>query len=315
MKLIYSVGQRLVQPLLWLCVAGLITIIIGIVYIWVARPARTPLTQELYGGVTYTRQILDEPRHLILHIVEIDRTDPDVDFLVTPGDPESGKDYFARKTTAFLEEQNLQLAINGDFFDPFYAFTPINYYPRVGDPVDAKAIAISNGEVASTAEHDKPLFCVLPDEVRFEREACPAGTVQAMGGSPLFLVDGVYNGELIARRHYFRDPEPRAIIAGDASGDTIWFILIDGRQRGYSEGIGLQELTPILQEMGVVNALNLDGGGSVTLAIENPATGETEILNSPVHTRIPLRERPIANHIGIFADSAEGKRPTVTGKK
>lgn len=290
---------------IWSIIALLLIVLGTMVYTMLFRPDRTPHTETLYSGVTYTRSILSEPRDLIIHIVEIDRTDPDLRFLVTPGDPESGQDYFARKTTTFMEENGLQLAINGDFFDPFYALTPLNYYPREGDPVDALAYAISDGELVSSAEHTKPVFCVLPDRVHFDPEICPEGTLQGMGGNPLFLIDGQYEDDLIQKRHYFRDPEPRAVIAADASGDTVWFVLIDGRQDGYSEGIGLQELTPILQEMGAAYALNLDGGGSVTLAIEDPQSGRTRILNAPIHTRIPLRERPIANHIGVYAGSAE----------
>jgi hypothetical protein len=47
--------------------------------------------------------------------------------------------------------------------------------------------------------------------------------------------------------------------------------------------------------------MNLDGGGSSTLAVEG-ANGRPEVLNSPIHQRIPGRERPVGNHLGIFAE-------------
>ena len=80
--------------------------------------------------------------------------------------------------------------------------------------------------------------------------------------------------------------------------------LIDGRQPSYSEGATLAELAQIILEYGGYNAVNLDGGGSSTLVIQNE-NGEPEVLNSPIHTRIPGRERPIANHLGIFASPIE----------
>jgi hypothetical protein len=45
--------------------------------------------------------------------------------------------------------------------------------------------------------------------------------------------------------------------------------------------------------------LNLDGGGSTTLVMQQNQGVRT--LNAPIHTNVPLRQRPIANHIGIYA--------------
>jgi exopolysaccharide biosynthesis protein len=79
-------------------------------------------------------------------------------------------------------------------------------------------------------------------------------------------------------------------------------IVVDGRQPNYSEGVTLPELTQIVIEHGGDAALNLDGGGSSTLVVEGPK-GEPAVLNSPVHGRIPPgRERPVANHLGVFAE-------------
>jgi hypothetical protein len=44
--------------------------------------------------------------------------------------------------------------------------------------------------------------------------------------------------------------------------------------------------------------MSLDGGGSSTLVIEGE-DGLPEILNSPIDSYIPGRERPVANHLGI----------------
>jgi hypothetical protein len=52
-------------------------------------------------------------------------------------------------------------------------------------------------------------------------------------------------------------------------------------------------------ELGAYKALNLDGGGSTTLVVAD--SGGTRSLNSPIHTRIPMRQRPVANHLGFYA--------------
>lgn len=61
----------------------------------------------------------------------------------------------------------------------------------------------------------------------------------------------------------------------------------------------MQELGAIATNLAIDTALNLDGGGSVTLAIATP--NGPMLLNSPIQTRIPTWERPIANHLGFYA--------------
>jgi len=46
--------------------------------------------------------------------------------------------------------------------------------------------------------------------------------------------------------------------------------------------------------------MNMDGGGSSTLVMRNPL-GIVRVINSPIQTGIPGRERPVGNHLGIFA--------------
>ncbi|HEY9729402.1 MAG TPA: hypothetical protein V6D50_23370 [Chroococcales cyanobacterium] len=41
------------------------------------------------------------------------------------------------------------------------------------------------------------------------------------------------------------------------------------------------------------------GCGSTTLVTATPK-GST-VLNSPIHTKLPMRECPVANHIGFYA--------------
>lgn len=62
----------------------------------------------------------------------------------------------------------------------------------------------------------------------------------------------------------------------------------------------MDELADLLLEYGAYSAINMDGGGSVTLVVEGP-DGKPEVLNSPIHARIPGLERPVANHLGIYA--------------
>ena len=90
------------------------------------------------------------------------------------------------------------------------------------------------------------------------------------------------------------------IAALDLSGARLWLILSDGKQPLYREGVMLQEAVNLVQALGAVTAVRLDGGGSTTLAIATD-TGP-HILNAVIHAKVPGQERPVANHLGFFAD-------------
>jgi exopolysaccharide biosynthesis protein len=96
--------------------------------------------------------------------------------------------------------------------------------------------------------------------------------------------------------------EPRSAIGLDRRGRRLILVVVDGRQTGYSEGANLAELGNILINAGAYLAMNLDGGGSSTLVVEN-ASGQPEVLNSPIDGQITGRERPVGNHLGILVKS------------
>lgn len=68
--------------------------------------------------------------------------------------------------------------------------------------------------------------------------------------------------------------EPRTMIGHFSNGDLL-FIVIDGRQKGYSTGVTLEEAQGKLLEWNVRDAYNLDGGGSSTFVYNG------KLMNSP----------------------------------
>jgi exopolysaccharide biosynthesis protein len=92
----------------------------------------------------------------------------------------------------------------------------------------------------------------------------------------------------------------RVAIATNAPGTTLWIVVVDGKQLFYSEGMTFLELTELLMKLGVYDAINLDGGGSATLVMET--SWGAKLLNAPIHTHVPLRERPVGNHLGFYAE-------------
>jgi hypothetical protein len=83
--------------------------------------------------------------------------------------------------------------------------------------------------------------------------------------------------------------EPRTLIGNFSNGDLL-FIVIDGRQKGYSNGVTLEEAQDKLLEFNVRDAYNLDGGGSSTFYYNG------KVLNSPSDGR----QRAVASNFVIL---------------
>lgn len=73
---------------------------------------------------------------------------------------------------------------------------------------------------------------------------------------------------------------PRTAVGILADGSTV-FYTIDGRQSGYSYGVRKETLARRLLELGCVEAMNLDGGGSTAIGGVLPGTTDFRVLNSP----------------------------------
>jgi exopolysaccharide biosynthesis protein len=83
--------------------------------------------------------------------------------------------------------------------------------------------------------------------------------------------------------------QPRTILGEYANGDLI-LIVVDGRQADWSSGVTLEDLQLTLIEFGVIDAYNLDGGGSSVFVFRD------EILNRPSDGR----ERVMATSIVVL---------------
>ncbi|MEB3279754.1 MAG: phosphodiester glycosidase family protein [Lyngbya sp.] len=281
----------------------------GLLYLALHLTRPLPLSkqeQQLFKGITYQRIRRTKPDALMIHLVKIDLTEPGIELLVTPGEPgEDKRDIAAQTTSEFLQKYDLQLAINGSFFHPFYVNGPIDYYPYSGERVNILGQAISQGKIYSNVNKGWSVLCISPEKkAEILPDTCPKNTVHGLAGN-MILIE---RGQPVKFKKFsdINKKFPRTAVAIDKSGETLWLILIDGRQSLYSQGATLATLTDIIQEIeGVETALNLDGGGSTTLVISEGTNAK--VLNAPFHSRIPMRQRPIANHLGIYALPVEEK--------
>jgi hypothetical protein len=279
---------------LWIPPATLL-LFMGIYFIFtLGRPAPIPVKRQLYPGVTYYRKIRYLPHSMIIHILVIDtKKTKGLQFLVTP--PSEDGTVPARTTAQFMGEFDVQIAINGDGFFPWWSRSPLDYYPHVGDPVTPNGFTASYGQIyASGLQDSNPeptLYISRRGALEFNH--APNKIFHALSGDRMLIQSGEIIDDLDDNILH-----PRTAIGINKNGRWLYIVVVDGRQPFYSNGATYQELAQIMRELGAFNAMALDGGGSSTMAVEE--NGKPVILNSPIDNYIPGRERPVANHLGIY---------------
>ena len=264
---------------------------------WLNPPLQLPAeASPVFEGVHYLRDERADPRPIVTHILFVDLKADGVRVFVTPSDPTDGYQMAARTTTEFARLFDVQVAINGDGYHPW---EPDGSYPRSGDPVDVIGYAVSNGTVYATGVGTTgPTLFITTDNRASIGAPPPTGPIHsAISGKGIIL----RNGDIVTEGD---DIHPRTGVALDQTGRILMLIAVDGRQHGYSLGVTLTEFAEIAESYGAWNMLNLDGGGSTTM-VRQAADGNYVQLNRPVNAGLRGIERPVGNHLGIYANSLD----------
>ncbi len=263
------------------------------------RPAPIPTKETLYEGVTYRRVVWYFPNPMIAHVLVIDTKTKGIKFLVTPADSNSETPLNARTTSQFLDEFGVQIAINGDGFSPWWSRGLADYYPHVGDPIAPLGFSASQGDDywqgVELEEGERPTLYISRRNA-FTFNDKPNRVYSAISGDRMLVLQGQPISGLDDS-----GLDPRTAIGLNRNGRYLYLVVVDGRQPFYSAGISFADLAQLLIDQGAYSAMSLDGGGSSTMVMEGESGGPV-ILNSPIDNYIPGRERPIANHFGVYAN-------------
>jgi Phosphodiester glycosidase len=97
----------------------------------------------------------------------------------------------------------------------------------------------------------------------------------AIGGGPVLLQNGkvniTNNEELLFAGKAMYEKNPRTAMGYTANGKLI-ILVIQGRFPAKAEGADLVQVATILQQLGCIEALNLDGGGSSCMLVNGKET-------------------------------------------
>ena len=241
-------------------------------------------------GIVLASFELKEPRIMKINAARIEIKNPKIDFVVAQKDPNAGEpmkdapDYkicTKRQTVrAFMENVrkpvekgglglNMVLGVNTTGWGPWRAPFNHKYADKLG-------LVVSAGTLVSPPipKPSKMAFVIYKDrscKIQFTPEDFDISNVYyAVSGFGEILKEGECKGD--------KALHPRTGFGVSQDGKYMYIVVIDGRQKGYSEGCTTLEVAQLLKHFGAWNGINMDGGGSSTLMILDD-NKKTKMLN------------------------------------
>jgi hypothetical protein len=295
-------------------------------YVWVVQGDL--VVTHPFCGVTHIARKDTSPRNVSMHILLIDLRAPGLRFKLTP--PGGTRETVSQSTLGFINQEDAQIGINVHFYLPYLTPDPNAYLvgfaasegiicspfepqPILTDQPDqsyailpyAPALNIDRFNNASII-HDDP---GRPDH-RHTRE--PVQIWTAVSGSAQIVSNGLktiptYSGPpngLNAQFGYsdtsswYNNLNSRTAIGLSQDNQTLLLFTAD-YHFPESEGMKVGEMADLLiRDYQVYNALNLDGNGSTTLAMQDPVTGQRTVINDSSYA--PLG-RGVGSNLAVFA--------------
>ena len=167
----------------------------------------------------------------------------------------------ADSTSALCLKYDAFAGINGSYFN-MDSLTHVTFVKDDG--------FVTGATKASETFRTNGAIVLNPEEIRVE--ACDTTAVfeqdwEVLASGPVLVDDGVtatYGEDMPNWKSFYNKRHPRTLMGKDADGG-VWLVVVDGRFPGEAEGMTIAELTALSEKLGLVEALNLDGGGSSTL--------------------------------------------------
>ncbi len=259
--------------------------------------------EPIFKGIDYATGFTDDPVPQSVNSLRIDLFNPNIEFFSTPGNGELPEETIAQTTSQFLDEYDLQVAVNANFFAPCCE--------AASEPKNLINLAIYKGKIVSPSDSlisenigEVPDSILITEDNQAEISSTNPGDnfsniFTAVSAGPRLLVDGGIVIDEIPRDAFY-DLNPRTAVGLSEDERYLILMTIDGCQPGVSEGATLFQTAEWLLRFDAFQGLNLDGGGSTTMVREDQF-GDPLLLNIPSTTGGV--ERFNGNNLGVFARS------------
>ena len=264
------------------------------------------IATSFYPGLKYAHIDATSPRTMQIDALQIDVTTPTLRFYTTPrcGSWVENSTETQRQTTrnfvaaSQTTDKKVVAAINADLFDPYLPYDSTSLTNLQGLDV-SDGVEVSPGVGTSSFQVSK---LGVPSIVASTSSGYDIANVQTAvsgftgpclnGGTPVGVAGDTLN--------------PRTGIGVSQDSRYVYFLAIDGRQSA-SDGAYIQDVGSWLKYFGAYAGVNMDGGGSTTMAWWNPTDKASELLNVPVGYGAyqTNTERCNGNSIGVYYVAAE----------
>ena len=215
--------------------------------------------------------------HIDVHVVRVDLTDEHIDVISTP------EQYRATTVRDFATKMHAIAAINADYFDTKFnpiglAIGPCGQWVGTKDTSREGVVAVGEGRalIQTQSEVFDP-----PEE----------WVSAAVSGWPMLVREckPLSAKELPGSDAFTRAPHPRTAVGLSKDRKTLYLVVADGRRTGIP-GMTLADLGAFMSdELNVCSAINLDGGGSTTMWVDD------KVVNRPSDGV----ERRVGDHLAV----------------
>ncbi|MCU0983249.1 MAG: phosphodiester glycosidase family protein [Pirellulaceae bacterium] len=245
---------------------------------------------DLHEAIRYESITRTDPRPLRIHVLRCDLHAPGFELAVAVGEDTDGDGPIEASLTpprALARDARLVAAVNANpwrMIPPTTDGVPTPYLAGLGCDVSGWAVTDGDQRSAPQAGHWN-VWAEGTQRVRMGEQPETGGVQQAVAG---------FRG-LIRRGQTLPEPSqvlhPRTAAGTDREGRWLVLVVVDGRQPAYSEGMSERELAELMAELGCFEAINLDGGGSSSMLLEDEQ-GHLRLQNRP-SDRVGPRAVPV----------------------
>jgi hypothetical protein len=300
------------------------------------------LASQPFVGITYIDRTETSPRPVHMHIVQIDLAAPGLRFKLSP--PAGSREVVRQTTLDYLTQEGAQVAVNAHYFLPFpstdreawlvgIAASEGRVYSAYETPEQSFALVRDAAGLNIDRENHAT---IVHRRLRraFGGQGSDNGTEvvepvtlwTTVSGSAQIITNGVKTvpdykdaehpdalldqggpGTFSNQKSWYDVATARTAIGLSRDERTLTLFTVD--VRGGSDGMRVGEVADLLMtDYGVWNALNLDGGGSTSMAMEDPET-HTRALVNVSSDRDNASGRSVGSSLAVFART--GPKPPV----
>lgn len=238
-----------------------------------------------------------DPRPLRIHylIVKVGSSCVELSTSASPDPDESG--IFETTLTQpedLMVQANFLAGVNASAFQN--PKNPKDHKWSEGKPVDILGCVASESKMISPCEPHRTVFWI-DGERQPHIGVPPQGQEMLLAVADWLHPKGKKSGRLLKESSNVANEDggkhPRTAIGFDEEKTWVVMAVVDGREKGVSEGVTLPELAEIMKSAGCSDAINLDGGGSSILL--HQSEGVMTTINKPSSRK----HRPVAVMVGV----------------